>query len=128
MKVIKRSSDFGKKKFIVIKSHYYEGKNLKIGETIEREISDIETSAMVQRGYFIPDDLPAVGRYITLKELKLPGKKEAFTSKIHEVVELTDEQALKLMLSGHVIPIDDNQWRPRNRRLKKQHENKLRRY
>ena len=41
-----------------------------------------------------------------------------FKTDILEVVELRAKDALPLMLKVAVIPVDEQQWRPRGRRLK----------
>ena len=121
MKIIKRGNS--KKNFIVLKAHCYEKKTLTPGISVEREGSDIETSAFVERGLLAPEDLPPIGKYIVLSGFSLPGKNEKYSCNALEVIELMDEQALPLMIKGCVIPQDFFQWRPRNRRLKGQRKN-----
>lgn len=115
MEVIKRSSQ-GPHKFRVTRPFLWSVKFVQPGEVIEAKYP--ECDGMVRTGRMIPDDIPEVGTYITLRNVMLPGKKEKFEAKSLEVVELKAGDALALMLEGAVIPKSDDQWRPANRKLK----------
>jgi len=64
-------------------------------------------------------DLPPIGEYIALTTIVLPGSKEKFEAKKMELIKLKAEDALSLLLQGKIIPRNNEQWRPHNRRLKK---------
>jgi hypothetical protein len=104
--------------FRVVKSFHWGGSSKSAGEEIE--ISDpAEAAGLVQSGRVIPADLPGTAEYIGLRDLKLAGTKKFFEAKKMERVILRSDQALKLMIEGAIIPVDENQWRPNDRRLKK---------
>ncbi len=115
MEIIKRAeTNF---KFEVTKPFIRMGKIAIVGQEIE--INDpSEATGLCRQGRIKPC-LPKTGIYIALIPFCLPGQKEKFECKAMDLVELKAEDALRLMLQGIVIPKDDQQWRPNNRRLRK---------
>lgn len=117
MEIIKKSQK-GPHRFRVVKPVYWGGSVRAAGEEIE--ISDpAEAFGLVKSDRILPADLPATGQYVALRDIKLAGKVKAFECKRMEQIILKSGQALSLMLEGAVIPVDDSQWRPNDRRLKK---------
>ncbi len=121
MEILKRANS-EPPKFRVLRSFYKDGRPLEVGELIEIESMDEKATPTVQfdlvsTNRVVPADIPEVGVYIALVDLALPGKVEKFTCKPLDRIELKAEDALRLMMSRCVIPEDENQWRPFNRRL-----------
>jgi hypothetical protein len=116
MEIIKRAVQ-GPHKFKVKSSFMQAERSLQIGEEVE--LKEPEASAMVKIGKVTPADLPEVGEYIALHPFTLPGKSEKFSCKKLENIEIKGDDALKLMLEGIILPANDSQWRPLNRRLRR---------
>lgn len=104
--------------FRVVKPIYWSGSVKAAGDEIE--ISDpAEAFGLVQTGKVVPADIPPTAEYIALRDLKLPGKKAAFEAKKMERVILKSDQALVLMIENAILPCNESQWRPHDRRLKR---------
>jgi hypothetical protein len=117
MEIIKRASE--SQKFKVLRPFYWNGKTLKLGDVIEIK-EQFEADGMVQRKMVAPADVPKTGIYIVLwPSLTLPGLKQKFEAKRLELVELTQDQAIDLMIQRGVIPKSEKQWRPGNAHLRK---------
>ena len=116
MKIIQRAKKELHYKFLVVKSVVWDGKITQPGDEIEIQ-NQAEADGMVQNGRVRPADLPPTGIYIALAEITLPGNVEKFSCKKMDLIELKGEDGLRLMLSGQVIPQNDDQWRFHNRRL-----------
>ncbi len=86
------------------------------GEVIEIEDMNDQV-ALCQSGRVVPADLPEKAVYIALREFRLPSQTEEFRASTLEQVELLAKDALPLMLDGAIIPANDDQWRPFNKRL-----------
>ncbi|MBM4338799.1 MAG: hypothetical protein FJ110_04585 [Deltaproteobacteria bacterium] len=117
MEIIKKAQS-GPHKFKVVKSFSWGGSVKAAGEEIEISNAQ-EAFGLVQVGRVIPADLPATAEYIALRDIKLSGKVKAFEAKRMEKVILKAEQALALLLEGAILPCDEDQWRPNNRKLLK---------
>jgi len=116
MEIYKRASQAAGKFEVVRAFSRGMGQFAKPGEKIEVE-NPHEAMILWLAGKIKPI-LPAMGIYIALGEITLPGKKEKFTCKKMELVELRDVDAVPLLLSGSIIPKDPLAWRPFGRRLK----------
>jgi len=113
MEIIKKAKQ--KFTFKVIKPFMKAGTRLALGEEVE--ISHEDQDGLVRGGRVCPSDLPETGTYIVLKPFFLPGREGKFEAKKLEKVLLRAADALPLMISASVIPANENQWRPNNRRL-----------
>jgi hypothetical protein len=116
MEIVRRASQAAGKFEVVRAFSRGMGQFAKPGEQIEVENPN-EAMILWLAGKIKPI-LPATGIYIALGEITLPGRKEKFTCKKLETIELRDQDALPLLLSGSIIPKDPSAWRPFGRKLR----------
>lgn len=117
MKVISRVKKDNNAKFTVLKLFGWKGKIMTIGSEVEIDDLGVQVN-LCRKGSITPTDLPAIGQYLSLSAFTLPGQEAAYTCDVLEVVELLADDALDLMLKGTIIPRDQGQWRPFNRKLR----------
>jgi hypothetical protein len=116
MEILKKNSaSYGA--FKVLKPFRWGGYITEPGQ--ELQMGSAEGLGMVRIKKVVPADIPEIGKYVCLHDITLPGSKEAFKAKRLEVVEVKAGDALRLMLEGGIIPLDVNQWRPHNRKLRR---------
>lgn len=116
MRIVARAKKHGAQ-FKVLRPFRLNGKTTEINSTVTIE-DEIFAVGLCQKGTIIPDDLPAVGEYISTRAFTLPGRDAAFSCEVLEKIELLREQALPLLLDGSIIPANENQWRPYGRKLR----------
>lgn len=116
MEILKRASQTHK--FKVLRSFQWKNRAVQPGEEIEIK-NPSEALGFTQRKCVAPSDIPRVGQYVCLQNSVLPGKQNKFEAKRNEVVEILDIHVLDLLLKNFILPMDPNQWRPYNRKLKK---------
>jgi hypothetical protein len=92
----------------------WQGKKVEIGESIE--LKESMASEMVVSGRVTPD-IPEISDYICLTDFQLPGRSEKFLARKLELISLKSSDAVGLMVSRKIVPLDDSAWRPFNMRL-----------
>jgi len=115
MEIVKRKA-LSKTFRVLVPKFSFKGPVIK-GQEIEIEDEGLAIH-WCRRGFIEPCDLPDIGSYIATTDFELPSRKEKFSAKHLDIVELKKADALRLMFGRRVIPLNDDQWRPFGRRLK----------
>lgn len=115
MEIIKKQT--GRFKFRVLKP-FSLGGGLRKETNEEIELEQSEADDLVYGRKVEPVDINDGDVYIALTPFSLPGAKEKFTCKSGEKIALRREDALSLLLSGAVIPVNASRWRPLAKKIK----------